>query len=292
MRQKEGFKGQRTIVIPDYIIQEVKKESFSQLLFITDIGYYPHAENHYRTRPEGCNQYILMYCVDGCGWISVNSKKYNVKANQYFIIPANTPHAYASNFDDPWSIYWVHYSGIQASFFSKDSSSVQNITPSNVDRIDDRIKLFEEILLNLEMGYSLDNLNYANICLSHFLASFCYLTQFRQIRSTNEPVMIDRSILFMKNNLDKKLTLADLARKAQLSASHYSMVFKKNTGRAPLDYLIQLKIQKACQLLDHTSLRVKEVALNIGYDDPYYFSRIFKKLMGVSPKEYKADDKG
>lgn len=289
MRRKEGFKGQRTYVIPDYIIQEVKKEPHSRNLYITDIGYYPNAAYHYRSRPKGSGQYILMYCVSGSGWISVDSRKHYLKANQYFIIPANKPHTYASSHIDPWSIYWIHYSGVHAPFFSPDSSAVHDIEPSTIDRIRDRLILFEEILQNLEMGYSLDNLNYANICLSQFLASFYYLAQFGQIRKIREQDVIDRSILYMKNNLSRKLSLEDLARQADVSASHYSLQFRKKTGHSPVDYFIQLKIQRACHLLDRSSLRIKEIALNVGYDDPYYFSRIFKKTMNVSPKEYRSD---
>ncbi len=292
MRRKEGFKGQRTFVIPEYIIRELREEPHSRLLYITDIGYYPKAVDHYRSRPQGCSQYILMYCVEGGGWISVDSKRHEVKANQYFIIPANKPHSYASHTSDPWTIYWVHYSGDHASYYSTAYESVRSISPSNIDRIEDRLLLFEEMIHNLEMGYSIDNLNYANICLSHFLASFCYLTQFRQLRSMKEAGMVELSIGFMKNNLHNKLNLENLADEAGLSTSHYSLAFKQKTGRAPVDYLIQLKVQKACQLLDHSNLRIKEIAVQVGYDDAYYFSRIFKKLMNVSPKEYRADSKG
>ncbi len=292
MRRKEGFKGQRTFVIPEYILQELQQEPHSRMLYMTDIGYYPKAIDHYRTRPAGCSQYILMYCTGGSGWISVDSKKHEVKANQYFIIPANKPHSYASSPSDPWTIYWVHYTGINAPSYSSGHESVHSITPSDIDRIEDRLLLFEEMIHNLEMGYSIDNLNYANICLSHFLASFSYLAQFRQLRNVKEADMVQRSIGFMKSNLHKKLSLVDLADEAGLSSSHYSLAFRQKTGRAPVDYLIQLKVQKACQLLDHSNQRVKEIAVQVGYDDAYYFSRIFKKLMNVSPKDYRADSKG
>ena len=59
-----------------------------------------------------------------------------------------------------------------------------------------------------------------------------------------------------------------------------------------MDYLIQLKMQRACQLLDLSDLRVKEVAAKIGYDDPYYFSRLFSKVMGLCPQTYRNNVKG
>lgn len=56
-----------------------------------------------------------------------------------------------------------------------------------------------------------------------------------------------------------------------------------------IDYFIQIKIQQACQLLDYSNLRINEISSRIGYEDPYYFSRIFKKVTGVSPDNYKKD---
>ena len=116
--------------------------------------------------------------------------------------------------------------------------------------------------------------------------------QFGQIRKIRENDIVEDAIFFMKEHLKRRLTLEKLAKEAELSASHFSLVFRKKTGRAPMDYLIHLRIQKACQLLDATGLRIKEVALHVGYDDPYYFSRIFKKVMSLSPVEYKKKPKG
>lgn len=292
MKKQEGFKGQRTIILPEFILREIQKDPMGEQLYLTDIGYYPSARNHQRTREHGCYQYIIIYCVEGEGWISVNGKKNKVYSNQFFIIPQGVAHAYGCSDKNPWSIYWLHFSGSLASQFYDPSPETKTIAPSKVARIDDRIQLFEEIIQNLEMGYSQENLAYANICLWHFLASFKYISQFRQIRKIRENDIVEDAIFFMKEHLKRRLTLEKLAKEAELSASHFSLVFRKKTGRAPMDYLIHLRIQKACQLLDATGLRIKEVALHVGYDDPYYFSRIFKKVMSLSPVEYKKKPKG
>ena len=142
------------------------------------------------------------------------------------------------------------------------------------------------------MGYSRENIQYANVCLFHFLASFKYISQFRQIRTLNERDLIEDSILFMRQHVSQKLTLEQIAGEAGLSPSHFSSVFRAKTERSPMDYLIHLRIQKACQLLDNTHLRIKEIAQHVGYDDSYYFSRIFKKIMSVSPITYRKQPKG
>jgi len=292
MRKKEGFKGQRTVVLPEFVISEIQKDALGNQLYLTDMGYYPNAVYHHRVREKGCSQYILIYCTDGEGWFSINGKRNKVLANQFIIIPQGVPHAYGCNDTNPWSIYWLHFSGSLASYFFDIAGNTKSITPCKVSRIDDRIQLFEEIMQNLEMGYSMENLNYANICLWHFLASFKYISQFRQIRQVREKDPIEDTVFFMKENLAMKISLDDLAQESGLSPSHYSMVFRKKTSRAPMDYLIHLRIQRACQILDASDLRIKEVASRVGYEDPYYFSRIFKKVMGVSPAVYRKELKG
>ncbi|MBR8536662.1 AraC family transcriptional regulator [Carboxylicivirga sediminis] len=292
MVRKDGFEGERTFVIPAHIIEAIKKEPQNSQLYITDIGFYPKARDHYRCRQHGCNQYILIYCTDGGGWVSVESSKVKLSANQYYIIPPQKAHSYAANPDDPWTIYWIHYNGFMAQSLSGDSKVAQHILPSPSDRIKDRLRLFNEIFVNIEMGYSPDNINYANICLWYLLGSFRYINQFRQISNDGCTDIIDRSILYMRKHLKNKLTLDLLAKQFGLSSSYYSNIFRNKTGKPPLDYLIHLRIQHACQLLDHSSLQIKEVALRIGYDDPFYFSRIFKKVMNMSPKAYKKKLKG
>jgi transcriptional regulator GlxA family with amidase domain len=100
--------------------------------------------------------------------------------------------------------------------------------------------------------------------------------------------LINDTILYMQSELHRQLAVEDMALKQGLSASHFSSLFRKATGMSPIDYFIHLKLQKACLLLYSSDMKVKKVATEIGYDDPYYFSRLFKKYMKVSPDQYRA----
>jgi AraC-like DNA-binding protein len=91
----------------------------------------------------------------------------------------------------------------------------------------------------------------------------------------------------MKEFMDQPLQVPTLARLAHLSPSHFFAVFKKSTGFAPKDFFIRLKIQRACEILEATDLCVKEVAAKLGYDDAFYFSRLFKSVNGVAPSDYR-----
>jgi len=98
------------------------------------------------------------------------------------------------------------------------------------------------------------------------------------------------TIGYMQEFLSQPLQVPALARLANLSPSHFFAVFKKRTGFAPKDFFIRLKIQRACEILEATDLCVKEVAAKLGYDDAFYFSRLFKSVNGVAPTDYRRLD--
>lgn len=104
------------------------------------------------------------------------------------------------------------------------------------------------------------------------------------------PGSVAKSLI--SNDITEALYLTDLAGYCDLSVSHFSLVFRQTTGRSPLDYLIHLRIQRACNLLDLSGLKVKEVAARVGFEDVFYFSRVFRRVMGLSPSAYRKVKKG
>jgi transcriptional regulator GlxA family with amidase domain len=103
---------------------------------------------------------------------------------------------------------------------------------------------------------------------------------------------LTKSIEFMRANVARSLTLQELSRHAGLSPTRYSALFREQTGSSPVEHHIRLRMQAACHDLDTTALSIKEVAAKLGYDDPYYFSRLFQKILGCSPLAYRRSVKG
>lgn len=296
-KQKDGFQGEQALVLPPAVIQRMKVERSTSLLYITDMGYYPKAYNHFRERKTPIEQYVFIYCTEGVGWFSIDGQRYAVSANQYFILPAGLPHAYGADERNPWTIYWIHFCGeLAVAYCTHRICRLTEIKPGMHSRINYRTELFEEIFRVLRMGYSMENLSYASSVFHHYLGSLRYLQQYRESSSDHHSPEngnpVNAAIHYMKENLDKKLTLQNLATYTGYSSSYFSNLFLKQTGYAPLNYFNQIKIQKACQLLDFTDLKVNQICYKIGIEDPYYFSRLFAKTMGVSPKEYKKVKKG
>jgi transcriptional regulator GlxA family with amidase domain len=102
---------------------------------------------------------------------------------------------------------------------------------------------------------------------------------------------IERSVAYMSEHLDQPLQVATLAAHANISPSHFFALFKRRIGSAPMDYFTRLRMKRACRLLESTSLSIKEVAFELGYDDPFYFSRVFKSVYYAAPSDYRAEQR-
>lgn len=287
-KKKDGFAGQKAVVIPRQLLTEQSaKNPVLSALYITDIGFYPKAKFHYRERFQGADEHILIYCIDGKGALEISNRRYTLGVGNFFIIPRHMAHTYKADEDNPWTIYWIHFAGSHADpivdQLLKRSGGHQSFL-----RFDEkRITLFNKMYSVLEKGYSQDNLLYVNMCLWHYLSSFICSDRFNDDIEAPKLGSVDLAIELMQQKLSESLSLEDIAQEVNLSVSHFSYLFKKETGFSPIEYFIQLKMQKACQYLYFTDLRVKEIAGKLGIEDPYYFSRTFTKIMGIAPNDYR-----
>ncbi|MET0638173.1 MAG: AraC family transcriptional regulator [Chitinophagaceae bacterium] len=288
IKKREGFQGQKAIVIPRTILPSMcKGNAVIGTLYITDIGYYPKARHHYRERKHGAEQHILIYCSSGSGDVEVDGSMYRIGADEFIIIPMKTAHTYQADDEDPWTIHWVHFTGSVAGSILDAQQKQSGGYKGSVRNSEKIVNLFLEMYELLERGYSVDNLLYTNMCFWHFLTLFIFNDKFGSPGQKPEKDASDLAIDYMGKKIDQVLSLEDIASQVNFSASHFSYIFKKKTGYAPMEYFNHLKVQKACQYLLFTSLRVKEIAQNLGIEDPYYFSRLFTKVMGISPALYR-----
>ncbi|WP_159516943.1 AraC family transcriptional regulator [Sunxiuqinia indica] len=287
MKKQDGFPGQQSYVIPDRILELTRQSLICNDMYVTDIGYYPQARHHFRKRQTGINQTILIYNVDGIGEIVTEKNQITLLKDHFIIIPEGIPHTYSANERDPWSIYWIHFSGPKARHLAQPVLQPMPVIRTNTSRINERLNLFNEIFHNLRRGFSIEILEYVNLCLPRLIATFTHLPQYRSVNElfTHDPV--SQSINFMLENINQKFKLEKLAKAVGLSKSHYSRLFLTRTGHSPIDYFIQLKIQRSCRLLDNNDLSIADVAREAGFEDQFYFSRQFRKVMNMSPTEYR-----
>jgi AraC family transcriptional regulator of arabinose operon len=291
---REGFAGQDMFVIPRPVLAEASLHPLVRSAYPTDIGWFPSAAHHYRERVAGVGQDHLMMCIKGHGYAVINGQEAHLKAGELLIIPRNTRHTYWAANDDPWSIYWVHFLGTDAGYYIDRIPRTGQPVPIDAAAQAEAERLFRYCLDALYEGYGLPTLIYAAQSVQHILSLLLYRNQALPMeqRKKHRRSSLDAIVEFMQINLREPLRLEDFASEAGMSVSHFSELFRVQTGRSPMAYFIDIRIRHACRLLDLSRQPVKSVAIECGYRDPYYFSRVFKKVMGSSPDNYRSIKKG
>lgn len=289
IKRRDGFDGEKMINLPESVWKKlISDNAILGQLYVTHIGYFPKAAYHYREWKKGCPDNILIYCLRGKGWYELGKKRFEVGVNEFIIIPATTDYLrYGADEKDPWTIHWIHFSGKDMETFNRCFKIGPHDGPQPIIFNEKGLQLWQTMYDNLKMGYSIEILSNTNLCLYNLIATFLFPDKHVNEKKQVAKDMVHETVLYMQSELHNTLTVEDMAKKTNLSASHFSSLFRKATGMSPLDYFIHLKLQKACLLLYSTETKVKKVAGAIGYDDPYYFSRLFKKHMKLSPEQYR-----
>nr|WP_314465268.1 AraC family transcriptional regulator [uncultured Clostridium sp.] len=275
------------IVLPTESFQDYVTNPQVRRLYLTDVGFFPCAAHHDRERKEGIEEYIFIYCMEGSGVVEINGKgQYMLHENEVFCIPRFCGHHYYACEDNPWSILWVHFKGEDTLFYPLEECRVVSFLSKNATNR--MMFLFELLFRVLERNYTLGNFIYMSQVLSLILAE----TYVREKHDTTfeQNRHVTNVVRYMYNHLQDNLSLKEIAEEFEFSRSYLNVIFQKYTKHAPMDFYFHLKMKEACKLLKSTDLYIYEVAEKLGYKDQYYFSRIFKKMVGISPKEYRESD--
>ncbi|MGL6175319.1 MAG: helix-turn-helix domain-containing protein [Cellulosilyticaceae bacterium] len=259
---------------------------YIQELMVTKAGFFQSAYDHSILREEGIDEYILIYCIDGQGWLGASTPTYTVNKGDIVLVKPHTIHTYGACPSSPWSILWIHFTGSNAHaltnhFRLQDPYFITSIgyQPQLIESFHHLIQTFS---IELDSWLMLKSTTYLQHILCEIITleklSYKQQSHFKDIRQV---------ISFMKNNLSKKLSLEDFASIAKLSKYHFSRKFKDYTGHTPLEYFNSLKIKSACDLLQTTDLNINEISQSLGFSTPYYFSEYFKQTTGHTPSHYR-----
>lgn len=279
--------GQRLVVLPRPIMVTALHYPLLKQLLPTDAGYYPRAKGHVCVRERGCPEAIFIYCAEGTGWCEIAGQRHQVSRNQLLVIPASTPHVYGAGKKIPWTIHWFHAVGSNVPIYLErlGVTAKKPVVPLGGDV--QLFSLFEEVLEALEHGFTMTHLIYAAHSLTHLMG---LILRYKDEYTYGEVTVRERvvkSIEFMKGHLREPLKVATLAAMVSLSRSHYTTLFQRVTGYAPLSYLNHLRMQRAVQLLNTTDLSIKRISDQLGFSDQFYFSRAFRKMHNHSPSEHR-----
>jgi AraC-like DNA-binding protein len=270
-----------TITLPGMLRQERFRD-----LTIGMAGHYERAGGH-RMKRDVVAEYQVAYCVEGCGRITCDGRTMPVEKGGVFINIPGHGHDYAASDSDPWTLWWVHFVGeAGARYF--DLMRCRPAEPAFRLGMNDRlVDLFKELLRELARP-DLHHQVMAVACLHQILATVVALRAGEDNLSGGATLDMDRLRTHIDGHLEG-VSLAGLAEYSGLSVPHFIRLFKKQAGYTPFQYVTRRRIALACELLmNHHELNIGEISERVGYDDRHYFSRVFKKTLGVTARDYRA----
>ena len=283
MLVRDGFPGQRLRVLAAPTTRKALLSPITRRLLVTDAGYFPHAAAHGRIRTQGAAEAIVMVCVGGRGQLKLDGAMHGVFSGDAVIIPARAAHRYTADEVDPWSIWWLHVAGSDADEF------VDFVAPQGpVVRLRDARRAttcIERAIDALEIDDTEATLYEAAGAAWQLLAHIAADVRRGEPSRTTDSIHEVQD--YLRANLASPLSVPELARMTRLSTSHFSALFRSATGMAVTEYLKRLRSARARELLITTSMPISDLAKRVGYDDAFYFSRQFRSVNGVSPREFR-----
>jgi AraC family transcriptional regulator of arabinose operon len=284
---QEGFRNQRLSVVPRRVVAEAHSRPVTRRLMVTDTGYYPAAADHLMDRPSGIEEAVLILCTAGAGWANIEGVQYRIGSNAALLIPRGIPHAYGASADNPWTIWWCHLRGTDLPELIDEIGAGASRPVVSIRRLDRAAALLDEIVTILERDHSPAAL------MGAAGAAWKLLTQIvvdRAMPTPGDP--LQRAMAYLGERLDTTVRVADLASLVGVSPSHLSALFRRATGGGVLAHHTALRMAHARNLLDTTDTTIADIARDVGYSDPFYFSRHFRRMHESSPTEYRNRAKG
>lgn len=239
-------------------------------------------------RPYGRRDYHILYITEGVCFVTVGGVEIAAKAgNAIFFFPGES-HDYRFSGEIATTSCYLHFSGeAPKTLLSSVASSGKRVFfVGKSETIEELFRKTEqEYMLSLPFAQETAR-GYLLAILSLLLRKISFFETEAQSASVEKITSVCR---YMQTVLADDLPIRDFARICHLSESRFTHLFREIIGMSPVNYLIELRMNRARELLKYTPLPVNEIALSVGIANPYYFSRLFKKHTGTSPTEYRKE---
>ncbi|TGY46110.1 AraC family transcriptional regulator [Clostridium perfringens] len=238
--------------------------------------------------PAVRNNYLIHYIIDGEGTYYVNGQSYRLRKNQGFLICPNTLTYYKASKDNPWTYMWISFNGIKAKKYLHYSNLNENNLIFEYTE-DDSLEVYINRMLELnKMSYS-NELEIQGL-LYLFLSKLAITKYERSLKKNNNmsDFYVEKAVEFIQHNyLNPSLKVTDVANFIGLNRSYLTHIFKKSLELSPKEFLLNYRINEASSLLKNTNLSIGTISKSVGYTDQLAFSKVFKKIKGISPKAYR-----
>lgn len=264
-----------------------------------DLGLYQfgweHCEPSHSFGPAMRNHFLFHYVISGTGTlIAENSKKesisYSIKSGQGFMIFPNQICTYIADAQQPWEYVWIEFDGLRAKETVELSGLCVN-SPVYKAKYKDVSQTMKDEMLYI-INHKDDSPFHLIGHLYLFIDSFVKSSAITQISKSNNlrDFYIKEALSFIEQNFQNDITVEEIAACCGLNRSYFGKIFHEVLGKSPQEFLISYRMTKATELLKLTSLSIAEVGSAVGYSNQLHFSRAFKKIYGISPRQWRNEN--
>lgn len=260
------------------------KEDRQKSIFVGGCGYQHFTtKNFFVRRPIGRTDYMLLYIYKGCGHFFLNDQWQIIPAGNIVLYSPSQPQIFTYYAKDDPQVYWIHFVGTDIPALLE----TYQIKNCYIGASRPLKKLFDEIILELQLHKPL----FQDITLSLFqkMLPLIHRLYLSQVSHQDNHDLIDQLLVKLNAEYMEPWNIAAMAKFCDLSMTYFSHQFKYVTGNSPMQYLTNLRIEAAKELLLTGNLNVSEISVLVGYKDPLHFSKVFKKATGTSPKMFRGD---
>jgi AraC-like DNA-binding protein len=230
--------------------------------------------------------YMIHYILKGKGVFKLHDKIYNLGKNEAFLIEPNNLIYYEADVVDPWEYIWIGFSGVKAKEYLNRTSVCIDNPIIMVNQDDELIHCMESIVTASSLTSNKDLILTSK--LYEFIYKLCELFPNREMNSqVKRQKYIEDALLFIEQNYTHNITINDIAKYISIDRSYLHRLFKQYVNKSPQEFLLNLRIEKACFLLTNSTLRIGDIARSVGYNDVLLFSKTFKKVKKYTPSEYR-----
>lgn len=256
----------------------------SKELFIYECGY----ENCKPTKPfeyEPIDYYLIHYITDGEGVATINGNKYHLKKGDGFLIPPQATNKYFPCESNPWSYKWIGFNGTECKRLLNLCGFVKNKYTFNYTKDNSIEFYFKEIFDYCYKGDLFSSIGYLYLFLGKLISENENSTVDYSLSEAD--TYVTKTLDFIHKNYNKDISVSDISSEININRSYLFKLFKANMTMSPQQYLINYRLNKACELLKKTNTPINEISYLTGFNSPSYFSRIFTKYKEISPIEYR-----
>ena len=276
-------------------MHKVKFAIFPNYAFI-DLGMYQFGReacnSGHSFGPASRNHYLFHYVISGRGMLHSEDsqghrRSFSVKAGEGFMIFPEQISMYVADMNSPWEYVWLEFDGLRVKQALETAGFTYEEPVYRTHKPEMREKMKEEMIYIVDHS---DGTHFELI--GHLYLFMDLLTRSaenagRVISGRLREFYIREAVAYIEKNYQRDLTIEEIAIALRLNRSYFGKIFRLATGKSPQQFLMNYRMIKATEMLEMTSRPVNEIGASVGYENPMHFSRAFKTVYGISPREWR-----